>query len=112
MTQGDKKDSITNTPRTDAAEYESIDEPCAKLGAVDADFARQLERELNAANDRIKVLEEAYAATEAVRTINGCWCNNHPDVWIRCSSCCDKKKRYYAAKANLHRTDKAKEAKP
>ena len=50
---------ISDTPRTDAAEYESQDEPVAKLGAVDADFARTLERELNTANDRIKRLEEA-----------------------------------------------------
>ena len=47
------------TPRTDAAEYESQDEPVTKLGAVDVDFARQLERELNAANERIKQLEES-----------------------------------------------------
>ena len=50
---------MSDTPRTDAAEYESQDEPMAKLGAVDADFARQLELELNAANQRIKRLEEA-----------------------------------------------------
>ena len=50
---------MSDTPRTDAAEYESQDEPVAKLGAVDVDFARTLERELNAANDRIKQLEEA-----------------------------------------------------
>lgn len=49
--------AVSDTPRTDAAEYESQDEPVAKLGAVDADFARQLERELNAANERIKRLE-------------------------------------------------------
>ena len=50
---------MSDTPRTDAAEYESQDEPVEKLGAVDVDFARQLERELNAANERIKRLEEA-----------------------------------------------------
>ena len=67
---------MNDTPRTDAAEYESQDEPAAKLGAVDVEFARTLERELNAANaiirqqqlleeenlrlqDRIKRLEEA-----------------------------------------------------
>ena len=101
----DVTNMVSDTPRTDAAYFEP--------GATMYDLAgetKRMERELNAANDRIKVLEEVYAATEAVRTINGCWCNNHPDVWIRCSSCCDKKKRYYAAKANLHRTDKAKEA--
>jgi hypothetical protein len=45
---------INATPRTDAAEYESQDEPAAKLGAVDVEFARQLERELNAANQIIR----------------------------------------------------------
>ena len=71
---------INDTPRTDAAEYESQDEPAAKLGAVDVEFARTLERELNAANaiirqqqlleeenlrlqGRIKRLEEALEGT-------------------------------------------------
>ena len=49
---------MSDTPRTDAAEYESQDEPVAKLGAVNADFARQIKGELNAANDGIKRLEE------------------------------------------------------
>jgi hypothetical protein len=52
----DVRKMINDTPRTDAAEYESQDEPVAKLGAVDADFARQLERELNDGIDRIKRL--------------------------------------------------------
>ena len=76
---------ISDTPRTDAAEYESQDEPVAKLGSVDVDFARQLKRELNeierlaavrlsyiklieaqndAANDRIKRLEEELMDTK------------------------------------------------
>jgi hypothetical protein len=50
---------VNDTPRTDAAEYESQDEPVAKLGSVDVDFARQLERELTTAQERIKRLEEA-----------------------------------------------------
>jgi hypothetical protein len=45
---------MSDTPRTDAAEYESQDEPAAKLGAVDVEFARTLERELNAANAIIR----------------------------------------------------------
>jgi chromosome segregation ATPase len=52
---------VSNTPRTDAAEYESQDEPAAKLGSVDAEFARTLERELNSANAIIRqqqLLEE------------------------------------------------------
>ena len=51
---GDSNKMINATPRTDAAEYESQDEPAAKLGAVDAEFARTLERELNAANAIIR----------------------------------------------------------
>ena len=47
---------MSDTPRTDAAEYECVDEPVVKLGSVDADFARQLERELNAANDLFRKL--------------------------------------------------------
>jgi hypothetical protein len=57
---------ISDTPRTDAAEYESQDEPAAKLGAVDVEFARQLERELNIAQERIKRLQEALDNTTKV----------------------------------------------
>jgi predicted nucleic acid-binding Zn-ribbon protein len=49
---------VSDTPRTDVEEYESQDEPITKLGSVDAEFARTLERELYAANQRIKRLEE------------------------------------------------------
>ena len=48
---------MNDTPRTDAAEYESQDEPVAKLGAVDADFARKLERELNRAVSMYRKLD-------------------------------------------------------
>ena len=68
-------------------------------------------QEIIALKDRIKRLEEAYSATEAVMTIRDCWCNHDPDTWTRCSTCCDKIKRYHAAKANLNRTKEAKEAK-
>ena len=45
---------VSDTPRTDAGlEYDDTTVDDVK------DFARQLERELNAANDRIKRLEEA-----------------------------------------------------
>ncbi len=53
---------MNDTPRTDASELET------NIGVMHFDhkdlsaayhFARQLERELNAANDRIKRLEEA-----------------------------------------------------
>ena len=50
---------MSDTPRTDHAEYLSYDsEPPESLEMVDVAFARQLERELNAANERIKRLEE------------------------------------------------------
>jgi hypothetical protein len=50
---------VSDTPRTDDAEYLSYDsEPPESLEMVDVAFARQLERELNAANDRIKRLED------------------------------------------------------
>ena len=60
---------MSDTQRTDAAEYESQDEPVAKLGAVDADFARQLERELNAANAEIeeKRKDVVWLATEKAK---------------------------------------------
>ena len=42
---------MSNTPRTDEAQFGT--------GRVSVDFARTLERELNAANERIKQLEES-----------------------------------------------------
>ncbi len=42
---------MSDTPRTDEAQFGT--------GRVSVGFARQLELELNAANDRIKRLEEA-----------------------------------------------------
>ena len=45
---------MSDTPRTDAKRgFHDLDT------AVDAEFSEQLERELNAANDRIKRLEDA-----------------------------------------------------
>ena len=60
---------MSDTPRTDVAEYESQDEPVTKLGAVDADFARQLEGELNAANVEIeeKRKDVVWLATEKAK---------------------------------------------
>ena len=47
---------MSNTPRTNTEVFLPHD---SKYQVCDADFARQLERELNAANDRIKRLEKA-----------------------------------------------------
>jgi hypothetical protein len=61
---------IQDTPRTDDAEYLSYDsEPPQSLEMVDVAFARQLERELNAANERIKQLDETLeAVTDKIDT--------------------------------------------
>ena len=120
---GDTNKMVRDTPRMDASAHDD--------GAI-WETGCELERELTAAHveierltnkvsqlyegaeeqkQRIKRLEEAYSATEAVRTIRDCWCNHDPDTWTRCSTCCDKIKRYHAAKANLNRTEEAKEAK-
>ena len=46
---------MSDTPRTDGEAFFPHD---SKYKVCDADFCRQLERELNAANERIKRLEE------------------------------------------------------
>lgn len=57
---------MSDTPRTDAHNWNEghYDDPLHSL----LDFAKQLERELNAANDRIMLLEEAgiFAIHEAI----------------------------------------------
>jgi hypothetical protein len=54
---------VSDTPRTDELEYDGIG--ISNFGHQDLyyayKFARQLERELNAANDRIKELEAKIA---------------------------------------------------
>jgi len=55
---------MSDTPRTDEAQFGT--------GRVSVSFARQLERELNAALDRIKRLEEAGDAMYE---------NSHPTKW-------------------------------
>ena len=48
---------MTPTPQTDAHEYLSTDtDPPVRLGAVDADFARKMERELIEAKTTIERL--------------------------------------------------------
>ena len=49
---------MSDTPRTEA-EVARLKGPTDDLITIDANFAAQLERELNAANERIKRLEEA-----------------------------------------------------
>ena len=61
---------MVETPRTEA---EVNRQKCwsDNLVTIDANFACQLERELNAANDRIKRLEEAVAAYRTAYTPDG-----------------------------------------
>jgi hypothetical protein len=47
---------MSDTPRTEA-EVNRPHGPLDGIVTIDADFAAQLERELNAANDRIKLLK-------------------------------------------------------
>ena len=47
---------MSDTPRTDEAQFGT--------GQISVSFARILERELNAANQRIKRLEDSYAAKD------------------------------------------------
>lgn len=107
---------MNDTPRTNAI-LTSILDTSGHVGFINCPpawvaWARELERELNAANAHIKRLEEAYFASEALHTVRDCACCDSPDVWTRCSTCCDKIKRYHAANFNLNRTEEAKEDKP
>lgn len=62
---------MSDTPRTDAAEYFALDEPEEKLDLVDAGFARQLERELTAAQAEIARLKAGGCARDQ-RTTQFC----------------------------------------
>ena len=50
---------MVDTPRTDAAEKHAYEFKDEYTPVCESKLVRQLERELNAANDRIKRLEEA-----------------------------------------------------
>lgn len=105
---------MSDTPRTDASELRSGDEPERPLGMVETDFARQLERELNAANERIKRFEfaaqkaaydEAWAMEHwaLVMTANGEWkvsCWHHAEQ----RSIIEKAPTITEAIRNLHNT--------
>ena len=55
---GDTNKMVSETPRTDEAQFGT--------GRVSVSFASQLERELNAANDRIKRLDDIIKHQEKV----------------------------------------------
>ena len=64
---------ISDTPRTDEAQYGT--------GRVSVDFARILERELNAANERIKRLEEAGDRLQMLIEEQGWWESVPQEMW-------------------------------
>ena len=92
---------ISDTPRTDAEAFYPHD---SKEKVCDADFARILERELNAANQRIKRLEEDS------QRLN--WLLNRGLAWRDCYNDWWKEGEWlYASQSALQTIDKAKEAK-
>ena len=56
---GNASKMVSDTPRVDAVQDELINQDTYTSWFETTKFARQLERELNAANERIKRLEEA-----------------------------------------------------
>jgi len=69
---------MNDTPRTDeqingkpCTRFEILAGDCLRNAAVPSEFARTIERELNAANDRIKRLEEAGDALCAAAAFMG-----------------------------------------
>lgn len=104
---------MTDTPRTDDAEHECVDEPVMKLGSVDADFARQLERELNQSDSIIRqqqlLEEENLALRQRIKQLEqagdamlNAWLMPEDSMeysdWIVLSS--DAKSKWYKAKEN------------
>ena len=79
---------MSDTPRTDA--WKRVNDPIEDLHI----FARQLERELNAANERIKRLEEA---GDAVMKSLSCGCPHGPSVF-HCQTCTNSWEAWRKAK--------------
>ena len=81
---------VSDTPRTDAElEFDptSVDEVL--------DWSRQLERELNAANERIKRLEEA---GDAMDPMNDTECECDSGYVVVCKHCFDRSTNWRKAK--------------
>lgn len=62
---------MNDTPRTDAAEKHAYEFKDEYTPVCESKLVRQLERELNAANDRIKRLEEAGDALKSAGYFGG-----------------------------------------
>lgn len=68
---GDANKKASNTPRTDAVQDELLDQDTYTSWLEMSQTARQLERELNAANARIKRLEETGDGLKAAGYFGG-----------------------------------------
>ena len=87
-----KNQPKSDTPRTDSKRgFHGLDT------AVDAEFSEQLERELNAANAKIKRLTEAFDAAEGLIAVNSCGCPYGDEVF-HYSTCIQAINRYHKAK--------------
>ena len=72
---------MNDTPRTDAAEKHAYEFKDEYTPVCESKLVRKLERELNAANDRIKRLEEASDALKAAGYFGG-WADA-VNKWIK-----------------------------
>ena len=86
---------VSDTPRTDAAEKHAYEFKDEYTPVCESKLVRQLERELNAANDRIKRLEEAGDAMASIL-------NNTRKDWYTSDQC----------EVTAFTWNEAKEAKP
>ena len=79
---------MSNTPRTDdqingkpCTRFEVMAGDSLRNASVPSEFARELERELNAANDRIKRLEEAGDRLQMLIEEQGWWESVPQEMW-------------------------------
>ena len=79
---------MSDTPRTDeqingkpCTQFEVMAGDSLRNASVPSEFARELERELNAANDRIKRLEEAGDRLQMLIEEQGWWESVPQEMW-------------------------------
>lgn len=83
MAEREEGEGMSDTPRTDAAEYQQTDSnPPEPLGMVDVEFARQLERELTESTAENTRLRAALASSK-----DPClYCQLPKDEMVKCRS--------------------------